>query len=326
MKKAIMSVLVVYSIFISCTGSGTVQDIEDIALKVKTDYKSLSKSLSVENDYTYIVKSAIDDCEVYYHLDRAEALEEGVYKIPFDVVNTANGDNTASSLIFEPEENTTGVLLSFDDGYQSWVDNTSIFDAYENAKCTFFISAYYLAARKTIAAFLNSRGHEIGNHTLNHKSLPGLSREEFEYQTLYPLELMRNDGLHVVSFAYPSGLYEDWMHEELGKNYKFVRGYDRFFHVLTTEEISGGGIYIPSKSIDYNKYNSSTAFRSDIKDMFLVIKFIGDGFVAPLTTHTISTTDTGWAIRPDDLDYLFKTGTEMKVRFYRYKDFENTDD
>jgi peptidoglycan/xylan/chitin deacetylase (PgdA/CDA1 family) len=288
---------------------------------VQADYKNMEKTFAIVNDYTYIVKSEIDGYEVYYHLDEGVRLEEGIYKIPFDVVKKSNGGNTVGSLIFEPKENTTGVLLSFDDGYQSWIDNAGIFDDYDNVKCTFFISNYWRNDRKAIALFFSQRGHEIGNHTTEHKSLPGLTEEQFEYQTLHALELMKNDGLHVISFAYPNGNSESWMHEKLRDNYKFMRGYEKYFHVFTINKWKEGG-YFPSKSIDFNKYNSSEDFRKDIKNMFMVIKFMGDGFVAPFTTHTISATDTGWAIRPDDLDYLFKTGTELKVKFYKYNDFE----
>jgi peptidoglycan/xylan/chitin deacetylase (PgdA/CDA1 family) len=290
---------------------------------VQDDHEHFEKIFTIVDDNTYRIMSKIDGYEVYFHLNERVLLDEAKYKIPFDVINMANGNNEGSHLIFELKENKTGLLLSFDDGHRSWVDNADIFASYPYVQCTFFISSYRddMPERKDIARFFYRKGYEIGNHTTHHYSLPSLSSiEEFEDETLTSYNLMKNDGMEIVSFAYPGGGYDPWMNEELEKTYKFIRGFGSRIHIYTVEEMKKGG-YSSTKSIDYKLYLSSDKFRKNIDNMLMLVKFLGDGYVLPLTTHIISTTDTGYAIRPADLTYLFKTATDMKMAFYSYRDF-----
>jgi peptidoglycan/xylan/chitin deacetylase (PgdA/CDA1 family) len=168
-----------------------------------------------------------------------------------------------------------------------------------------------------------AKGHEVGFHTRDHVALTTIPRDNmglFNYQAIDMLESHNSDGIIVTSFAYPNGLWDEWMHEELLQTYKIVRGYDKYFHVFTVDTLKQGG-YFPSKSIDYWQYKTDSAFEADIRKMFAVTKFLGDNNVIPLTSHTISLTDTGWAIRPYHLEYIFKTAEKFKLKFYKYNDF-----
>jgi peptidoglycan/xylan/chitin deacetylase (PgdA/CDA1 family) len=318
-KNIVLSALLMWPLFCSCAAGGdgeTTPDIQAAVEEVTAHYQNLDKELSIVHDYAYIVKSETGGCVVFYNLEEARMLDRGVYQIPFTVVKGT--DNAAGTLIFTPEENSTGVLLSFDDYYPSWDEYFYIFDRY-NLPCTFFVTMLREGA-KEFSVMAQDKGYEIGWHTVHHYRLDQLDRTAFDYETLGGLGLLTGGtDLDVRNIAYPYGAYREWMNEALGAAFKFIRGYDKYFHVFTVKELAGG--FIPSKSIDFNKYNSSEAFRKDIRNMFMTIKFLGDGFVIPLTTHTIHPADTGWCIRPDDLDYLLKTGQDLKLRFYRYNDF-----
>jgi peptidoglycan/xylan/chitin deacetylase (PgdA/CDA1 family) len=287
---------------------------------VKTGFESLEKDLYITGDYIYTVKSRIGDFDIVYDLDNIVLIDEGRYKINIMVINTKNGDNRIDNIIWIPEMGEAGILLSFDDYYSVWNEYLYLFDNY-NVSITFFVFGYY-GERKAFCKTAQNKGHEIGNHTTDHKDLktiPKNDKEQFDYQTIGLFDGYKTGGIDVTSFAYPYGSFEDWMHEELLKHYHILRGYDKYFHVYNKEKLRRGG-YIASKSIDFNKYKDSEVFRADIKKMCVVIKFIGNGII-PLTTHIISSTDTGWAIRPNDLEFLLKTGNEFKLRWYRYNDF-----
>jgi hypothetical protein len=294
------------------------EDIGIVIEKVKLQHQQLEKQLVISGDYKYNVKSTIAEYDILYDLDKAILLNEGMYQVPFAVVNNITRDKGGDYLIWEPEEDLTGVLLSLDDFYPSWNEYFYLFNDYD-IKITFFVFGYY-DARKTFSLNASSKGHEIGFHTYTHKDLTTLSPEQFDFEVFVCLDQMKADGINITSFAYPYGVWKEWMHEELLKKYHIVRGYDKFFHVYTIDELKRGG-YFSSKSIDYNKYKSDKAFERDIRKMFILTKFLGDEKVIPITSHTISLTDKEWAIRPYHLEYIFKTGKEFKLKFYKFNDF-----
>jgi hypothetical protein len=295
-----------------------VEGIDTVIETVKIQHQQLEKELVITDDYRYDVKSVIAEYDILYDLDRIIVLGGEMYRVPFVVVDNITGDNGDDYLIWKPEENLTGILLSLDDYYSSWNEYFYLFNKYD-IKTTFFVFGYY-DDRKIFCQNAYFKGHEIGFHTYTHKDLKTLPLEQFDFEAFMCLDQMRDDGINVTSFAYPYGSWEEWMNEKLLEKYHIVRGYDNFFHVYTTEELTKGG-YFSSKSIDYNKYNTDEAFERDIRKMFILTKFLGDEKVIPLTSHTISLTDTGWAIRPYHLEYLFKTGKEFKLKFYKFNDF-----
>lgn len=77
-----------------------------------------------------------------------------------------NGDNKYIYITFD---------LGYEAGYTEKVLNTL---KENNVNATFFITAHYANSAADIVQRMIDDGHIIGNHTVNHKSMPSLSEEE----------------------------------------------------------------------------------------------------------------------------------------------------
>lgn len=71
------------------------------------------------------------------------------------------------------------IYVTFDLGYEAGYTE-SILDTLKqnNVPATFFITAHYVNSASDIVKRMIDDGHIIGNHTVNHKSMPRLSEEE----------------------------------------------------------------------------------------------------------------------------------------------------
>lgn len=80
------------------------------------------------------------------------------------------------------------VYLTFDNGYEAGYTN-QILDTLKqnNVKAAFFITGHYLNSQPELVERMIKENHIVGNHTVNHFSLPDLSDEELknEIQTLH---------------------------------------------------------------------------------------------------------------------------------------------
>ena len=77
------------------------------------------------------------------------------------------------------------IYLTFDLGYEAGYTE-KILDALKenNVQGTFFITAHYANTASDIVKRMIDEGHIIGNHTVNHKSMPSLSDEELKKEVM----------------------------------------------------------------------------------------------------------------------------------------------
>lgn len=139
------------------------------------------------------------------------------------------------------------VYLTFDEGYEAGY-TSKILDVLKenNVKATFFITAHYLNTQPELVQRMIEEGHIVGNHTVNHKSMPDLEDEKikteimdlhkavyekFNYEMKYirppmgefserTLEITKNLGYTTTMWSFA---YDDWDEnkqgrEEYGKN------------------------------------------------------------------------------------------------------------
>lgn len=157
---------------------------------------------------------------------------------------------------FDPEK--INILITFDDGYQSWIDNClPILDAY-GFKAIFFITSGLLdsAEEGTSDVFMRGRllitpkkpltwegarklldaGHEIGGHTRTHARLS----ETFAEECVKEIEMDKNIieqklTVRLIDFAYPFGKPGDRTKESTNiiseAGYKFIYTTDSGFAV-----------------------------------------------------------------------------------------------
>lgn len=84
------------------------------------------------------------------------------------------------------------IYLTFDNGYEAGY-TTKILDTLKenDVKATFFITAHYLNTASELVERMIQEGHIVGNHTVNHKSMPEITDEEIKeevmklHQTVY---------------------------------------------------------------------------------------------------------------------------------------------
>ena len=126
------------------------------------------------------------------------------------------------------------IYLTFDEGYEAGY-TSQILDTLKenNVKATFFITAHYLNTQPELVKRMIDEGHIVGNHTVNHKSMPSLTEEQinsevmdlhkamyekFEYEMKYirpPMGEFSEKSINVTnSLGYKTVMwsfaYEDW--------------------------------------------------------------------------------------------------------------------
>lgn len=138
---------------------------------------------------------------------------------------------------FVPEK--INVLITFDDGYKSWVTqvlpilekyriqglffiNSGLLDTVESHGDVALFERTYLEIGMheplswDDATVLLKGGHTIGGHTVHHKSLSSLSQPEMQEEILRDKQRIETKlGSTLIDFAYPFGTYKDYSRESL---------------------------------------------------------------------------------------------------------------
>lgn len=77
------------------------------------------------------------------------------------------------------------VYLTFDNGYEAGYTGKILDTLKENkVPATFFITAHYLNTASDLVDRMIKEGHIVGNHTVNHKSMPDISNEEIKEEVM----------------------------------------------------------------------------------------------------------------------------------------------
>lgn len=133
------------------------------------------------------------------------------------------------------------VYLTFDNGYEAGY-TSQILDTLKqnNVKAAFFITGHYLNSQPELVERMINEGHIVGNHTVNHYSMPDLSDEEmkneikdlhtavyekFGYEMKYirppkgefsqrTLKLTKSLGYTTVMWSFA---YDDWDENKQGR-------------------------------------------------------------------------------------------------------------
>lgn len=77
------------------------------------------------------------------------------------------------------------IYLTFDEGYEAGY-TSQILDILKqnNVMATFFITAHYLNTQQELVKRMIDEGHIVGNHTVNHKSMPSLTEEQINSEVM----------------------------------------------------------------------------------------------------------------------------------------------
>jgi len=77
------------------------------------------------------------------------------------------------------------VYLTFDEGYEAGY-TPQLLDTLKESQvnATFFITAHYLNTQEDLVKRIIEEGHTVGNHTVNHKSMPDLTDEQVKKEVM----------------------------------------------------------------------------------------------------------------------------------------------
>jgi hypothetical protein len=290
----------------------TVSEIGGFILKIKSNSPEIKKYVLLDDDSRIILKGGSGGFEAVYDIEKAITLDDGRLAVPFSVEGEPGG--VRHTLLWTPAEDDAGLLLSFDDDYHSdWEENFDLFDRY-GARITFFLTGEFTP----FCIRARERGHDIGYHTARHLNLRTVTMPVFLEETLGALEVYRQAGIPLGSFAYPFGFSEPWMREMLSGFFVIQRGFGANFRVYNMDTIKEG--YLVSVSIDNILYEADKDFEIALGAMLRTVKFLGGNSILPLTTHAIAA-DARWGIKPERLEYLLQSAQALRLKFYRYCDF-----
>ena len=77
------------------------------------------------------------------------------------------------------------IYLTFDEGYEAGYTPQLLSTLKENqVKATFFITAHFVNTQPDLVQQMIDEGHMIGNHTVNHKSMPELTEDKIKTEVM----------------------------------------------------------------------------------------------------------------------------------------------
>lgn len=103
------------------------------------------------------------------------------------------------------------VYLTFDEGYEAGHTEKILEVLKQNdIKATFFITAHYVNTQPDLVRKMIEEGHTIGNHTVNHKSMPTLTLEEIKKEVMdLHTSIYNQFGYEMKYIRPPKGEYSE---------------------------------------------------------------------------------------------------------------------
>ena len=129
------------------------------------------------------------------------------------------------------------VYLTFDEGYEAGYTEKILETLKQNeVKACFFITAHFLNTQEDLVKQMIDDGHIVGNHTVNHKSMPDITQEELTKEVM---------DLHQV------------IYEKFGYEMKYLRPPKGEFSEKTLKQISQLGYKTVMWSFAYEDWEEN---------------------------------------------------------------------
>lgn len=103
------------------------------------------------------------------------------------------------------------IYLTFDSGYEGGYTEKILETLKKNnVPATFFITAHYLNTAEELVMKMIKDGHEVGNHTVNHKDITALSEEQLKKEVMdLHIAVQEKTGYEMKYFRPPKGEFND---------------------------------------------------------------------------------------------------------------------
>lgn len=183
------------------------------------------------------------------------------------------------------------VYLTFDNGYEAGYTSKILEVLKQNdVKATFFITAHYLNTKPELVKQMIDEGHIVGNHTVNHKSMPSLTEEQIKKEVM---------DLHQA------------VYEKFGYEMKYIRPPMGEYSEKTLAVTNSLGYKTVMWSFAYEDWDEKNQPNED-KSKEKIIKNLHNGEIILL--HATSKTNT------NILDSVLK---EIKAQGYEIKSIDD---
>ncbi len=115
--------------------------------------------------------------------------------------------------IYKEDTKSKNIYLTFDEGYEKGYTSLILDTLREKGvKAAFFVTGQYVRENPDLIKRMAEEGHIIGNHSLNHPSLPEISSEKLK-EELFELDRLVYGacGVHTTFLRAPRGEYSERM-------------------------------------------------------------------------------------------------------------------
>jgi len=339
MKRISLLLIFFLMIFMGCnhnTGNENIDDSPDVELEnytfsteseLNAYIQTNVQSLKFKNDpYGNLLYVELGDILVKFDAYNAQIIEDGIL-IPYSYTfNEKWGSSYAIYKILDDDKG--GVLLSFDDYYNpNWNDILPIFNEF-GIKATFFCfgDPKTRTGLKQFIFLAKAYGMQVGYHTLNHKVMTNMTKEEVFKNAIEPLQTFTDLGVQMSAMSLPGGgvPIDTDAFDLLKENFKIVRasGLERVNLYYTPEEISKGFIY--GASFDQLFFSSDESFRNMIKMRLIVAKMtnkIWPGFGHYFLEEGETVSDMRYTVKIENLKYMFNIINTLKLKSHLYEEY-----
>ncbi|WP_129598897.1 polysaccharide deacetylase family protein [Anaerophilus nitritogenes] len=232
------------------------------------DYVFASNKASAKGEETQSVENILqtNDKEEHENAIEEQKIENKIYKVQNKIFYTGNKEKKQ-------------IAITFDDGPSKYYTDKvlEILKQYE-VKATFFVIGRHIERYPQELIIISQEGHEIGNHSFNHKNFNKLTKAQIEEELMKTQQALNNTiGNHTNIFRPPYGaLGKDSLESvnELGYNAVNWSVDTRDWSGVSVEQImdkvkhqlySGGIILMHSSGSDKAMENMLTALPQIIE-------------------------------------------------------------
>lgn len=185
------------------------------------------------------------------------------------------------------------IYLTFDEGYEAGY-TSRILEVLKNnnVKAAFFLTAHYINTQEDLVKQMIDEGHTIGNHTVNHKSMPDLTDEKIRTEVM---------DLHQT------------IHQKFGYEMKYIRPPMGEFSERTLQITNSFGYQNVMWSFAYQDWDEKNQ-PDETKSKERILNNLHSGEIMLL--HGNSKTNT------NILDSVIKEARNMGYEFRSLEEFE----
>ena len=207
MKKIFLSkaILLLIPLLLLC-GCGTKREQPETTVKTECEDKAGEKPEQKEEkeEREIFTLEGLDNTLIGWGIKKNEGAAPDVPSDIKEMLKKYNG-------FYMGDEKSNKIYLTFDEGYENG-HTADILDTLKknDVKAAFFVTGAYVEREAELVKRMAEEGHIVGNHSVNHPSLPEIGDEEFEKE-LKELDDMveKITGIKMKYVRPPKGEYSE---------------------------------------------------------------------------------------------------------------------